>query len=633
MIIYEGTATSFMDDVDSNQIDAKIEQNFVQKIGYHESPNERRAWRNSLMYMENVIRRSDIADDCGILIEYMIPNTSNRVDFIVAGEDARQNQNYVLVELKQWDKAEATDIDDLVRTYVGGGMRNVNHPSYQADSYNRMLQNMNAGIYDNRILGHACAYLHNYEKSNPEPLLDKRYTDILLNAPIYFRDDCTELEKCIHQYVGHGKGRKILYEIENGRIRPSKKLVDCVDSLYKGNDDFILMDEQNVAYQTILKHLTKLDKKRTVIVKGGPGTGKSVISFKILHELIDRRLNAKFVAPNAAFRETMVSRLIADKTDQRRNIQQLFGGSSSFFGAPANTYDVLVVDEAHRLKGKGAYMYQGENQVHDIIHASMLNVFFVDDTQRVRPDDIGTVAEIRKCAAEEHSEVYETELKAQFRCAGAEGFINWVTDVLQIEQTGNYDGWDSSAFDFCLYDDPNILYQDIKNRNTSGSNARLTAGFAWKWSPEKNASVDDVTMPEYHFSMPWNARNKRELFAQKADSINQIGCIHTVQGLEFDYVGVIIGNDMRLDPVSNRIYGDYNSYLDTSGKKGLKNKPDQLTAYIKNIYKVLMSRGMKGCYVFCRDPNLQRYFEQRIRLIHYRRGIYRLRQQDEQQNT
>lgn len=627
MIIYSGTSLDFQNDVDRNQIASKIEENFIEKIGYTESPNEKRAWRNSMNFMNNVIRNAKVPDDCGVLIEYMIPNTSNRVDFIVTGEDARQNQNYVLVELKQWEKAEKTDIPDVVRTFVGGGYRNVSHPSYQADSYNRMMRNMNEGIYGNHINGYPCAYLHNYEKENPEPLLDERYRELVSEAPLFFEDNYSELEESIRKYVGCGRGMKILYEIEHGKIRPSKKLVDCVDSLYKGNDDFILIDEQNVAYQTILKEMDDLDGKKTIIVKGGPGTGKSVISFKLLHAMIDRRLNAKFVAPNAAFRETMVAKLVKDKADKKKNISQLFGGSSSFLKVPKDFYSVIITDEAHRLKGKGAFMYRGENQIEDIIHASVCNVFFVDDTQQVRPDDIGTAEEIRRVAEKEHSEVYEMELKAQFRCAGAEGFINWVTDVLQMEQTGNYNGWDSGAFDFMLVDDPNTLASMIREKNKNDSTARLTAGFAWPWSKEEHAAIRDVTMPEYNFSMPWNERYNRSLFAIKDDSIDQVGCIHTVQGLEFDYVGVIIGNDLRYDPETRRIYADYEEYKDNSGKKGLKNQPERLTAYVKNIYKVLMSRGMKGCYVFCRDKNLEAYFEQRMRLIHYERGIYRIRQQ------
>lgn len=628
MIIYSGTSVDFQRDVNQNQIANKIEANFISKIGYSESPNEKRAWRNSMNFMNNAIRNANIPDDCGVLIEYMIPNTSNRVDFILTGEDENHHQNYVLVELKQWEKAEVTDIPQLVRTFVGGGYHNVDHPSRQAESYDLMMKSMNEGIYGNNIGGYPCAYLHNYEQKHPEPLLDDRYKDLVRQAPVYFQDDYGKLEETFRKYVGHGKGMAILYEIANGKIRPSKKLVECIDSLYQGNDDFILIDEQNVAYQTILKKSEDLDHKSTIIVKGGPGTGKSVISFKLLKAMIDRRLNAKFIAPNEAFRETMKTKLIKDKVEKKKVTDQLFSGSSTLYGAPSNYFDVIITDEAHRLKGKGAYMYRGQNQIKDIIHASVCSIFFVDDTQQVRPDDIGSVEEIRRIAAEEDSSTTEIELKAQFRCAGAEGFINWITDVLQMDQTGNYDGWDSEAFDFLLVDDPNTLFSLIKEKNSGNTTARLTAGYAWPWTKsDKHANINDVRIPEYNFAMPWNEDYKRALYATKSDSINQVGCIHTVQGLEFDYIGVIIGNDLKYNPETRKVYADYAEYYDAGGKKGLKNDEGRLTQYIKNIYKVLMSRGMKGCYVFCRDKNLQAYFEQRLKLIHYEKGIYRLHHQ------
>ncbi len=441
MIIYSNSNLAFRQDVESNHIADIIEANFIEKIGHRESVQEKAAWRNSMQYMERILRNSEIGEDCGVLIEYTIPNTSKRVDFIVTGRNEKQEKNFVLVELKQWETAETTDIPELVHTFVGGGFRDVLHPSYQAENYSRMMGLMNEGIYSNGIEGHPCAYLHNYSKKTPEPLLDSRYSEGIKQAPIYFIDDYRELQEYLKKMVGAGNGMDILYEMEHGRIRPSMALVDCVDSLYQGNDEFVLLDEQVVAYNTICRELERTDKKKTIIVKGGPGTGKSVISFKVLHKLIDKRLNAKFVAPNEAFREVMVKKLVASKVDKAKNINPLFGGSGTFYGVPQNAYDVLVVDEAHRLKGKGAYMYRGENQIQDIIHASRLNVFFIDDTQKVVPADIGSVAEIRKAAELENSEVVEMELKAQFRCSGAEGFVNWVTHTLQIEDTANYEGW------------------------------------------------------------------------------------------------------------------------------------------------------------------------------------------------
>jgi uncharacterized protein len=617
MIIYSSNASQFMKLVDNNQITTEIETAFINNLGKKPNIAEKRAWNNSMQFMERIIRNSRVAEDCGILIEYNIPSTSKRIDFIITGHDEDNNENFVIVELKQWDSAQATDKEDLVVAYIGGRKREVPHPSYQAWSYRQFLHDMNEAIYMNELKGYSCAYLHNYRESNPEPLKKSQYLGVIREAPLFFADDNQKLQEFLYKHVGRGKGMQLLYQIENGKIRPSKKLIDHVDSLFKGNSNFILLDEQKVAYETIINLARKQDRKRTIIIQGGPGTGKSVISMNALGGLLKSKLNVKFVAPNASFRNVMVEMLAKQNPREKTRIKSLFTGSGQFYKSPENLFDVIIVDEAHRLKGKGAYQYLGENQIEDIIKASKVNVFFIDDTQRIRPEDIGSVAEIKRIAEKYVSEVYELKLVAQFRCSGAQGFINWVDDVLQIRETGNYNGWDKHAFEFEILDTPNQVYEKIKEKVQDGYNARMLAGFAWPWTKDGNANgeVPDVKIEEHGFKMPWNGRSISETWAIHEDGVNQIGCVHTSQGLEFDYVGVIFGNDLKFDPKKMELYADYDEYKDTVGKKGLKNNPRKLTELVKNIYKILMSRGMKGCYVFCRDENLQEYMKKRLSKI------------------
>ncbi|MCL2565044.1 MAG: DUF2075 domain-containing protein [Defluviitaleaceae bacterium] len=627
MILYSSTAIDFRHAVDNNSITDKIESAFINALGKRPAAGEKRAWNNSLQFMEKIVRNSQVADDCGILIEFTIPTSSKRVDFIISGQNQKGENNFVIVELKQWDNAEATDREDIVIAYVGGRERDMTHPSYQAWSYKQMLDDMNTAIQSHSIHSFSCSYLHNYKEKVPEPLMLPQYSEIVRRTPIYFKDDSKKFQDFLKQHVGNGKGMDILYQIENGKIKPSKKLTEHVASVFKGNNEYTLIDEQKVAYETILTLSKKTNKKRTIIVKGGPGTGKSVVSLNVMRKLIENGLNVKFVAPNAAFRNVIFEKLVAgthSEHGEKRRMKNLFSGSTQFYNTTDNFFDVLVVDEAHRLKehvskDRKSHQYQGKNQVEDIIKASKINVFFIDDAQRIRPDDIGTVAEIKRVATNFNSEVYEVELQAQFRCSGAEGFINWLDTTLQIRETGNFNGWDKECFDFQVIDDPNVLLEYIKRKNHGSTTARMLAGFAWPWTNEnsgnKNGEINDVVIPEYNFSMPWNSRTSRELWAIKPEGENQIGCIHTSQGLEFDYVGVIIGADLKYDIVNQRLTASHNDYKDVSGKKGLKNKPEELTKLVCNIYKTLMSRGMKGCYVFCVDSNLQAHFKERLNYV------------------
>jgi hypothetical protein len=304
------------------------------------------------------------------------------------------------------------------------------------------------------------------------------------------------------------------------------------------------------------------------------------------------------------------------RNNSRRRISHLFKGSSGFTETAENIYDVIIVDEAHRLKDGRAYQYQGENQIEDIIKSSKTTIFFVDEYQIIRPEDIGSLNEIRRVAGKLGANVYETELSAQFRCAGAEGFINWLDDVLHIRETANYDGWNKKSFEFKIFDDPNELYNRIKEKHDEGHKSRLLAGYAWKWTSaglgNADAAVCDVEIPEFNFKLPWNSRKVGSVWAIDPSGIGQVGCIHTSQGLEFDYVGVIVGDDLRHESESCKYVVDWDSYKDVKGKQGLKNNPEKLAQLVTNIYKVLMTRGMKGCYVYFTDKETEKYFQKRL---------------------
>ena len=404
-----------------------------------------------------------------------------------------------------------------------------------------------------------------------------------------------------------------MFLIENSRLRPSKKLMDYIGQLFLGHSDFILLDEQRVAFELIMSHALRSKQKTVVIIEGGPGTGKSVISMNVFGKLIQSGKNAKFVAPNQAFREVMLETLASQHVANRVRLKSLFSGSSSFWDSPHDLYDVLV-DEAHRLKNHTQYMYRGKNQVDDVIRSARVSVLFVDDGQQIRPSDIGSTAEITRVAETYDAHIVRLKLHAQFRCAGAEGFINWMTDVLQIEQTGNFDGWDESAFEFKLCDTPQQVYDCVADRSREGYKSRMLAGYAWKWTSTNNThgQIADVRIEEHQFAMPWNQRTNSALWALQETGLNQIGCIHTSQGLEFDYAGILIGHDLVFDPKTLKVKANRAEYYDTTGMAGLSNRPEELNRLIKNIYKVLCSRGMKGCYIYVRDENLRKHFQARL---------------------
>jgi len=620
MIVYDGLKTDFLKSCENDSIAIEIEENILSKLGRHTPKSEFRSWENSLNYMYKVMNDPAIPNDSGVAIEYSIPQTSKRVDFIVSGYDKSDEPNVIIVELKQWDKiTEIPGVDALVETYVGGSNHRVVHPSYQAWSYAQLIYDYNSSVQDRRINLHPCACLHNYIRHENDPLDSKWYSDYLEEAPAYTKGQLEQLRSFIKKSVVKGDNKDVLYLIENGKIRPSKSLQNTIGSMLKGNREFIMIDEQKVAYEEIIRlsELCQKDfKKRTVIVKGGPGTGKSVIAVNLLAELTKRDQLVQYVTKNQAPRQVFLKKLKGQM--KKSSIDNLFKGSGSYTSVGNNMAHTLLADEAHRLNEKsGLYHNEGENQIKEIIHAAYCSVFFIDEYQRVTMDDIGSVAEIEKWAKKEGSELHYLELLSQFRCNGSDGYLAWLDNVLDIRETANYD-LEGIDYDIRICDSPHEMRNLVIEKNKNTNSSRILAGYCWEWLKEEQNNTNHHDIKIGDFEMSWNLKNG-EPFAVSETSINEVGCIHTSQGLEFDYVGVIIGDDLRYE--NGRVITDFTKRASTDqslkGIKGLykqnpleaKRRADEI---IKNTYRTLLSRGMKGCYVYCTDKELEKYLKKRL---------------------
>lgn len=615
MIVYQSTKQGFSNDVVTNNIETEIIKFFQKKLGRKTSANEIRSWKNSMMYMQNILEDNEIPSDCGVMIEYQIPQTSKRVDFIVTGQNNDRVDHAIIVELKQWDKAELTEMDGIVCTYVGNAQREVNHPSYQAWSYAALLSNFNEAVYKENIQLKPCAYLHNYVEED-DVLNDVFYSEHIAKAPLFFRRDVLKLREFIKQFVKYGDKGKVMYQIENGKIKPSKGLADSLSRMLEGNQEFIMIDDQKVVYEKAIylaKRSTEKNKK-VFIVEGGPGTGKSVVAINLLVELTKRGLVSQYISKNSAPRDVYRSKLTG--TLKQTEISNLFTGSGSFVNVKESSFDALIIDEAHRLNEKsGMFKNKGENQIKEIINSSKFSVFFIDEDQKVTFGDIGEKEEIKKWARKLDCEIYESELSSQFRCNGSNGYISWLDNALQIRETANTK-LDGDDFEFKIVNSPNDLRDIIFEKNKINNKARLVAGYCWDWVSKKNNKLDDIVIPEYNFSMKWNLGSDGSLWIIAPNSVNQVGCIHTCQGLEVDYVGVIIGEDLIardgkvfVDPAKRAKTDASIKGYKTFFKQDEKAAKEKVRAIIKNTYRTLMTRGMKGCYVYFVDKETEMYFK------------------------
>lgn len=616
MLAYLAPKAQFLQDapVIQDKVSDAVLKNFNLKVG----KSEYESWKNSLgNAMSHIMYSQAIPDDAGIAIEYRLEGRKFRMDFVISGLDNQGNESVVIIELKQWTDIQFSDLEEHVRTPLGKGLVSTRHPSYQAWSYQSHLEQYNQYVYETGVKVAACAYLHNCSDSTV--ISDSKYENALRRAPIFLKGGHLELQALIESKIKHGMGTEILERIDSSLMRPSKQLADAVGNMLNGQEEFVLLDEQKTVYETIIRNArqTQISGKKVLIVKGGPGTGKSVISINALAALTGERLNVKYVTANAAPRDVFSAKLKSlVKGDV---VRHLFSGSGSFTATEDDEMDVLIVDEAHRLRMKsGMFRNMGESQTKEIIKTAKFSVFFIDEAQKVTWSDVGEISRIKAHAAEFGADVEIMELVSQFRCNGSDDYMAWLDGTLGVqENVDNY--FTKEGFDFQIFDSPTALHDEIRKKNKINNKSRVVAGYCWNWASKKDSKAFDIVMPEFGYKAQWNLSEYGNKWIMDAKSVDEVGCIHTCQGLEVDYVGVIIGDDLIVrngelatDPsarakTDKSLAGYIKQRKENTAEADVK--ADEL---IRNTYRTLMTRGMKGCYVYFTNDETRKYFEARM---------------------
>ena len=619
MLLYSAKCHEFYDDIASQTIADKISAAFKVQMGREAPPGEKRAWHNSLTSLHFAAQRAGLSEQ-GVIVEYELPMTSRRLDVMFTGADSAGKDSATVIELKQWEQCETADGDNVV-TWVGGNYRDVLHPSIQVGQYLSYLENGQSVFHEGSdpVRASASAYLHNYKYILGDPLLDDKFLDARERCPIFTKEDQDKLVTDLGMKVGGGPGNSVLERVLESQARPSKKLMQNVASMLDGKDEYVLLDEQLVAFDRVLteaKRALAQDEASTVLIIGGPGTGKSVIALNLMAHLSSDDHNVQHATGSKAFTETL-------RQVVGRDAAQQFRYFNNFALADAESIDVLICDEAHRIRATSVSRFtpkdkrSGKTQIEELNDVAKVNVFFVDDLQIVRHGEVGSADLIRESAKGSGRRFFEYKLAAQFRCAGSEGFVSWVTNTLGIEDTANRHWSTGEEFDFQIADSPEQLEAMIRGKVEEGVSARLMAGYCWPWSGPKGDGTleDDVQIGD--FAMPWNARPdagrlasgipKSNLWASEPGGIDQIGCVYTAQGFEFDYAGVIIGPDLVYREGEGWI-GQLTESNDRQAKMG----KESFTERIKNTYRVLLTRGMKGCYVYFTDDETREYWASRI---------------------
>jgi hypothetical protein len=584
--------------------------------GRRPAAGELRAWKASLPVLANDL----VSEGLGgveVLVEQQLPLTSRRIDAVLVGVHPRTGApSYVLVELKQWSAARAFSGDSELVRIDAYGERPVLHPLVQVAGYRDYLLDFLPGLEGDGERVAAVAYLHN--------ATDHGVADLRSGSP----------EPLVRMFTGQRKGDFLAFlrtrldpdvpgveaadTLLGMRAGPSRQLLAVAAKEIQEREQFVLLDEQRVAYELVLHEVERArsaDHKSVVIVTGGPGTGKSVIALSLLGELARQGRSVLHATGSRSFTQTL--RTVAGRGATR--VRAMFKYFNSFMEAERNSLDVLILDEAHRIRETSANRYTkaaqrtGRPQIDELIAAARVPVFLLDEHQVVRPGELGTVDEIRSYAADLGLPVHVIPLDDQFRCGGSIAYVRWVQRLLGL-QPGGPEVWrDEGGFEVRAADSPEELEAMLVQRRREGFGARITAGFCWPWSdPREDGSlVDDVVIGSW--SRPWNVKGDRAinglppaaLWATDPAGFGQVGCIYTAQGFEYDWNGVILGRDLvwRTD----HWVVDRSANRDPDLRNSSRVPDEEFDRLVRNVYRVLLTRGMVGTVIYSCDPETQEF--------------------------
>jgi uncharacterized protein len=609
MFLLRGSVAALMSQVAARELVPHLKDQFWFVFREHPSASEVRSWERSIPALLRQLTDAGL-HDVEVLIEYRFPLTSKRADVILIGRHPRGGPSCVVVENKQWSRVELVDVEYRLVEVTGTGEQEHLHPQEQVRRYVEYLEDFNCYLADHPQAVAGCVFMHNATSGSIAGLRHPDLAD-LASCPAFAADEVAAMRSFLTQRLAAVPGAQIADDVLQSVIAPSKQLLRLVLQEITANPQFTLLDEQQVAFQVVLRaveHARRADAKEAVIITGGPGTGKSVIAVALMGALAKRGYNVSHATGSKAFTTTL-QQVVGRRV---RRVKEVFRYTHVFADVERNGLDVLIVDEAHRIREVTTYRFMkaekrsGIPQADELVRAARVPVFLIDEYQGVRPYEIGTVTAIEEAAQRNGAKVRRVDLNGQFRCGGSEVYVRWVEALLGLRPGGPQPWPGDDSFQLFLAPSPQRMEQELKGKIDQGYVARMTAGFCWPWSAPRpdGTLVDDVVISSW--SRPWNLRSDQplngipssSLWATQDAGFGQVGCVYTAQGFEYDYGGVIIGGDL--------VWREDHWEADRAASRdsALRNA-DNFDALVRSTYKVLLTRGLLGCLIYAADLQTQ----------------------------
>ncbi|SOD75072.1 hypothetical protein SAMN05892883_4275 [Jatrophihabitans sp. GAS493] len=575
------------------------------------APSEVRSWERSIP----VIARDLVDAGLGsveVLLEYQLPLSSLRADVVLAGAHPTTGRpSYVIVELKQWTHAHHWEDDRNLVTVPGmpGGPKS--HPVRQVRNYCTHITDFARTLQGNNDAIAGVAYLHN--AVNRESVADLFDYDFDAHGQLFTGGDRGRFHDFLRVRLdGEVPGAPYADELLRSAIGPSRQLLALAAEEVQNREQFTLQGNQQLAVDLVMHEVQqahRADQKSIVLVSGGPGSGKSVIALSLLGELSRQGRQVLHATGSRSFTQTL--RKVAGKRAPR--VQKMFMYFNQFMDADRNGLDVLILDEAHRIRETSANRYTranlrtGRPQLDELVSAARVPVFLLDQNQVVRPGESGSVETIKTYAEANGLRVHEIALDEQYRCGGSAAYVKWVEQLLGLVDDAPEPWGGDAHFQLAVADSPEELEQMLLVKESDGYTSRMAAGYCWPWSDPRpdETLVADVAIGSW--ARPWNVKGERRvgdappaaLWAFDPGGVGQVGCVYTAQGFEYDWNGVIIGPDLVW---RNGAFVSNRSANRDPDFRSQKNVSDQhFDELVRNVYKVLMTRGMVGTVLYSTD--------------------------------
>ncbi|THC42397.1 DUF2075 domain-containing protein [Streptomyces sp. A1499] len=604
--------------------------------GHAAGKSEVAAWNNSIPVVIQALLDCGL-DEVEVQVEVDLPHTNSAVDLVLCGRRPGTGaDSYLAIELKQVRHATVDPRCPIAVDLGFGAGKNKLHPVRQVQRYCeymvRYLPHLRDGA--NELTG--VVLLHNARDADVEALFDLPETE---HGFLYTLDDMDRFRRVLTSKFTSASGKAAARAMEQARCDPLLKVTDVARQRSVVGGGLTLLDEQYMAFDRIIRHLEKTSprtgfdvglfqdadtvpaaepgRKRVYILRGGPGSGKSAVALELQRALGLQGREAVLASGSHAYTETlreiMAGTARAGQTSRKlKAARKMYRYFNSFSDTEPDSLDVLICDEAHRMRRSSTHRYMPKElrdddrpQATELIRAARVPIFLLDDHQSIRPDEVGSAAYLKDLAEQNGCTVEVTDLEGTFRAGGSKRYQRWVWQLLGLGHSDPVAWRPDSRTTLTVADSPEQMETFIRARGHEGATARITAGFCWPWSnPKEEQLVDDVRIGDWR--RPWNVKPEHsvpdaprsDLWSTDSRGIGQIGCVYTAQTFEYDWNGVIIGPDLLFRN------GEFMVDRTASRDPAFRGTVDDATVRrcIRNAYHVLLTRGVVGTVVYAVDP-------------------------------